>query len=422
MGNIRFFLVCGVFCALAASVAGQAPDSTLKPPPHQIDETVADAAAADRESDSGETDTTLIELHLSPNGVYGVDTAGREWDYDFRKKTFTIEKQGTSRTITVFRKKGERLEEVPDAPEPPEIKIVRFDGLQMGSVVIEEDQKVVGSIVAVGPVTVQGRVTGDVISYSLITVTSTGRISGDARAPRIVKMRGGRIMGSRSETDLPRMPEFEFLEKRSSTQLIVSIFILLFFLFCGFLAVVILPKPVDRLKVCVQTSPVKSFFAGFLVWILLTPAMALLCLTIIGIPIAILVLPIALVVGEIIGVAGLGQMVGEKSRRWFSFSYESQLMQVIIGLIILSLVWVLAGLFRTLPSEFGQGLSTFLTVIAIIVWSLAVTMSIGAVALTRFGCRDCRKVMMEKLKQTDVAPFSAPPPPPSPPPLKSDDD
>jgi len=399
----------------------QAADDSVGQAEPAITDSEPSATAESLEFDAIDdiADTLFMELHLSPDGIYGVDTSGREWDYDFSRDEFIRgEKDASGKTSTVFSKKGQP---VTDVPEPPDLRITRYDGLQMGSVAVEKDEKVIGSILAMGAVMVEGRVTGDVFSYSMVTVAKTGEIFGDVRAPRIVKMRGAVIHGSRSETDLPQIPEFQFLEKTSYTQLLVNGGLFLFLVFCAFLAVAILPRSIDRLTVCMQTGPVKSFFAGFLTWILLSPAIALLCLTIIGIPIAIIVAPIGLVIGLIMGVVGCSQLVGEKARAWFSFTYDSRLMKVLVGLTMLSLLWLLAGLLQIPPSSISRGFASFFNAIAGIVWFIVVTMGIGAIVMTRFGSRDCRKAMMDKLQQVKVQPSPAPPPP-SPPPLKPDED
>ncbi len=423
-GYILLLLIIGL-CAPMATTADSARQaeatataSSTGQAKTEITVTIEDS---DTETADSGADTLFRELHLSPDGIFGVDTTGREWDYDFSRDAFIRgDLDASGGTETVFTGKSPSTPTL-DIQEPPDLRITRYDGLQMGSVTVEKDEKVVGSIVAMGAITVEGRVTGDVFSYSMVTVARTGEIYGNVRAPRIVKMRGAVIHGTRSETDLPQIPEFQFLEKTSYTQLLISGGLFLLFVLGTLLAAAIVPNQIDRLKVCVQTGPVKSFFAGLLVWILLTPAMALLCLTIIGIPIAVIIVPIGLIIGVVLGVLGCSQLVGEKARTWFSFAYESQLMRMLVGLAMLSLLWLLAGLLKIPPSSVSRGFADFFTAIAWIIWGIVATMGIGAIMMTRFGSRDCRKVMMDRWQQIKVEPSPAPPPP-SPPPLKPDDD
>ncbi len=367
----------------------------------------------------------LVEVHLSPDGVYGLDSSGREWDFDFSQDSFVSNGKGQSTTITIFGRSRDRNEGVisidvgigEDADSS--LKITTYRGLIVGSVQVAPDEKVQGSIVATGPVTVEGIVTGDVTSYSKITITAEGKILGDARAPQIVKMRGGRIYGDRSETDIPNIPGISLFGKTSNTQLIVNSIILGTLLFCTLILITVAPRPIDRIRMCLQTCFIKSFFTGLLIWVLITPVMALLILTIIGIPVAVIILPLALVGAFITGVIGLGQLVGGKVGRIIINSKGTQLLAAVAGLIIFSAPWLLAGFLEMSSSPFFGGLATFFNVISIITWSIGITAGIGAVFMTRFGSRDCRKIQLQRMQQ-DWTVIRPAPPPPTPPPLQSD--
>lgn len=384
-------------------------------------------------ADSSALDTVFAKLHLSPDGVYGVDLNGNEWEYDFSRDLFTRAGSSNMGTVEIFRKgtaRGLRLDESLQAnidSLQADIDSLRVNiystikkrrGLQLGSVEIGPDEKIAGPVVAIGTVTVKGLVEGDVISYDRIIVTSTGEITGDARAPEVTKMRGGIIGGRRYETDIPKIPEIDLFRETSYTAIIANSIILGALLFCGFLAVLIIPRPLTRIKDCLHTKFMRAFFVGFITWLLFAPAFALLCLTIIGIPIAILVLPIALLLGVIMGSLGMGQLIGGKIDNYSGGRYNSQLLQVIVGLAILYMPWIIMSLFIIPSSGVSHGFSIFFRVIAIIVSAVGVTAGMGSVILTRFGSRECGKAKMEISIKIDSAP--SPPPPPSPPPLKTD--
>lgn len=367
----------------------------------------------------------MTEMHLSPDGVYGLDSSGNEWDYDFTRDTFVTKNEEKSTTKTVFGSNRDQLDnrvivglpggEIPDS----EVTVTSYNGLIVGSVHVRPDEKVKGSITAMGPITVEGVVTGNVTSYSKITITSEGKILGDARAPQIIKMRGGRIYGDRSETDIPDLPGFFSLSKSTNTQLVVNLIILGSLLFCTLILVTVAPRPIDRAKMCLQTCFVKSFFTGLLVWILIAPVIALLCLTIIGIPVAVIVIPLALVGAFLMGVIGLSQFIGATIGRINVDSKGTQLLAALVGLVIYSLPWLLAGFLQMTSSSLFNGFATFFNVISIIIWSVGITAGIGAVFMTRFGNRDCRKILLQRINQ-DWASMHPAPPPPTPPPLKSD--
>ncbi len=384
--------------------------------------------------DSSKKDTLFRELHLSSDGVYGVDKNGKEWEYDFSRNTFvpgtgelskgrvTIPPTVTAPDMEELMKSTENVRKMADSMKEMVYSSRKiFRGLQLGAVEIDSGEAVHGPVMAMGPVTVRGVVDGDVTSYKKITVTSTGVINGDARAPEIVKMRGGVISGQRYETDIPEIPNIQLFRETSYTALIVNVVILAILIFCGFLAVAIVPKPLTRIRDCLEVHPVKSFFIGFAVWILFAPAFALLCLTIVGIPVAIFVLPLGLLVAVILGSIGLGQFVGEKADRHLGRKFSSQLTQAMSGLIILYSAWIVMSLFRINPTGTSYVFSTLFLVLAIVIWSLGVTAGLGAVVYTRFGTKAREQTQkMTFTFQAFQTPTPPTPPPPSPPPLKPD--
>jgi hypothetical protein len=406
-----FLLFClGAIFSLA-SVAGE--------------EETDSAGSSGEAADTVAADTIFMELHVTPEGIYAVDSLGEEWEYDFSRDSFIRGGETTQGTKTVFGRKrkitppDEELIEIPELPEElPYMSTKSLRGLKLGSVVVDVDDKVKGPIVAVGPVTVRGLVIGDVTSYKKITVTSTGKIVGDARAPVIEKMRGGIITGLRHETDLPSIPEFELVRESSVTPLIVIIIKLIALLICALVAVAIAPKAVERTKACLQMSFVRSFLVGLLAWFAYVPVFGLLCLTIIGIPVALVALPLATAVASILGFVGLSQITGEKSSRFIGRTNGSQLSRIILGILALESLWIIMSLFFASSSGVSQGFATFFMVMAIIVWSIGVTSGIGAVILTRFGTRVCRKVA----SPSGIASTVKPPPPPTPPPLSTAED
>jgi hypothetical protein len=368
-------------------------------------------------------DTIFREIHVTPEGTYGVDSSGEEWEYDFSRDEFIKKDKSKKTTKTTFRKRRDPAESADKADpalilDPDEgyyITTRKLDGLKIGAVTVEADEEVKGSIVAVGAVTVKGRVLGDVTSYKKITITSKGKIKGDARAPKIDKKRGGYVSGRCIETEMPEIPEFEIGIRSSYIALNVNIIILIGLLLSGLLAVAIAPRPIERVKCCLRLSFIKSFFVGFLIWIAFGPFFGLLCLTIVGIPIAILALPMVTLLAVILAIVGLSQLTGEKFSKYVGGSFSSRLGQTILGILILDSFWIFFSMFHASSSDVAQGFATFFLVLAIIIWSIGLTAGMGAIMLTRFGSRDCRKIIVDELKPDYVQP----PPPPTPPPLSS---
>ncbi len=420
----------------------------------QDDDDDSDVVVVKSDLFSGD-ETTFIELHLSPEGIYGVDSTGTEWEYDFSRDKFVDENldENYSSTVTVFGRDNVRINiddldefdeladlENLDALEIEEIvqnaqqavelyeraMVKKYKGLQLRAVIVEADEVVNSSISSIGEVTVKGTVAGDVISYSRVTITSTGLIEGDVRAPEIVKMRGGTILGERHESDLPLPPDFidlNIFEKTSYTPLIVVLIIFFAFLFFGLIGFGVSSKPINRVKLCLEQQFVKSFFIGFAGWFALGPLMAILVLTIIGIPVAVLVLPLGLILGIILGVLGACQLTGQLSGRYLGMKNENLLKQLVPGLTILYLPWIVMSLFMISSSGVAEGFSVLFMVIAIIIWSVVVSAGIGAVVLTRFGTREYKKPSRDDINiQVNIRPTPKPPtPPPTPPPLNPKD-
>ncbi|PKK84241.1 MAG: hypothetical protein CVT49_04545 [candidate division Zixibacteria bacterium HGW-Zixibacteria-1] len=374
-------------------------------------------------------DTVFTEIHVSPDGAYAIDSAGNEWEYDFTQDKFITEEFDKTGTKTVFGKKR------PAPPVPPALdekqleeiakkmeKAKSMKGLKFGSVLIDTDEKVRGPIIAMGAVTVRGKVIGDVFSYQKITVTSTGQITGNARAPEIVKMRGGIILGDRLEQDFFQMPpdiedifKGKSFSENSYVALIANTIIYFVLLILCLLAIAIFSRPVDRVKVCLQKSFFKSFFAGLLIWVAYTPVMGLLVLTIIGIPVALIAMPILVTLAAILGVIGFSQLVGEKMSKYIGGISKSQVWQVLLGITLLEVFWILMSLFYIKPGGVGEGFAILFMVLSIIIWSIAVTAGVGAVFLTRYGRRECKASIDIEIRIDGVKP-----PPPTPPPLSPD--
>jgi hypothetical protein len=333
-------------------------------------EEVGDVTGSEADFVSQISPVLFKEIHLSSDGVYGVDSAGVEWDFDFSTDRFVSGEEGRGTTGRVFRPEKEleqaqkelkELEKFTPPQIPPDLSeriqnLKKFKGLQIGQVTIDEKEVVDGSVAAVGQVVVKGTVNGDVISYKRITVTSTGVINGDARAPEIVRMRGGLIAGKRIETPLPDFPEVQIFERTSYASLTVFSIILVSLLFAGFLSSAIVPKQVQNIRNCIRMSFAKSFFIGLAVWFGLGPLIVLLTLTIIGIPVAIFVLPIALVLAILLGIVGFSRYMGERLKRYITWQGDSQLRNILVGLGALYVSWILMSLFAISPS----GASSFL--------------------------------------------------------------
>jgi hypothetical protein len=371
-----------------------------------------------------EGDTVFSEIHLSPDGVYAVDSQGEEWRYDFDRAEFVPGRRSESSTRTVFGRKIYIPEAEINIPSPPgtdiSISTRSIKGLQLRGFDVDTNDTLRGPLVALGPVTVRGVVLGDVISYNKITVTSTGEIDGDARAPIVRVLRGGIVRGEIDEADVPRLPGFDIETVSSFTALITNISILFALLLAGFLAMAVLSRPINRIKVCLEKRFIKSFLLGLFFWFALIPLFGLLCLTIVGIPVALIALPLATTSAIVMGIIGLCQMVGQKLGKSFGIPHKSQLSQVLLGILILDAFWIIMSLFFISRTGLSHGFAILFLVLAIVIWFIGTTAGIGGVILTRFGSRDCKEALVIRVEMGGESDQMPPPPPPSPPPLTKD--
>jgi hypothetical protein len=145
----------------------------------------------------------------------------------------------------------------------------------------------------------------------------------------------------------------------------------------------------DRVRLLGEEAPIRpflAFFAGLGGYIVLTMVMILLCITIIGIPVALL-LYFAFVIVKWLGLAGIFQAIGRRIGRLFGREL-SLLGAVLLGFLPLAIL-------RFIPLCVGS-----------IIWFVLDATAVGLVILTRFGTRRHGAL---------AAPPAPPPPAPVPP-------
>lgn len=419
-----FGLIAVMLCTALPAVGQEGSVKDPKPPksPKTFDTEISDL-----------TPVPFVEIHLSPEGVFGVDSSGTEWDFDFSSEQFVTggRTTGTSRIfrpedLEEFEASTEEFNRVLEEYENAGLdrdslerlipKLVKYRGLQIGRVTINEGEIVEGSISAYGIVLVKGVVNGDVTSYKRIVVTSTGVINGDARAPEIIRERGGVIHGTIIETDVPELPDIQFFERTSYTSLTVFSIILISLLLCMMLALAVAPKQINNVQECIRTGFVRSFLIGLALWFGLGPLIVLLSLTVIGIPVAVFVLPIALVLGLLVGIIAFSQFMGDNLKNRVRWVGSSQFRKSLVGFVAIYMPWMLMAIFAIYNGGFSSFLYTLMLVASIMLWSFVVCTGLGAVILTRFGFRNCRKERPGKYRVSVEVGKVTPPPPPSPPP------
>jgi hypothetical protein len=284
--------------------------------------------------------------------------------------------------------------EIPSDKRSEKVYSITHDIVKTGrDIVVEEYEKVDGGVVAIGgDVTVKGTVTGDVVAVGGdVLVASTGVIEGDAVSVggEVKKETGARVKGTKAVVNFfpKNFSTFpSFFGAFQGLALFARIIKIMLFLFLGIVVISIVPKNVAKVKDQIGQDFLKSALVGFAGEILILPIFLLLIVTIIGIPVAILVLPLLILATFILGYTGISYLIGEKLKESTSLKPDTPILTVVVGILAVEAVLLVArvvGIFGHLFSPF----SWILTFIGWMIWYVAITVGFGASILTRLGTR-----------------------------------
>jgi len=361
-------------------------------------------AGVDEES-SPPPDTVFQEIHLSEDGILAVDTAGYEWYYDFGRETFVLGRPEPVEPPATDQNQSDESDEIPIEERCTEEIFVK--PLETKPVTVGYDEFVDDDITVLGRVTIKGWVTGNVASLNRrVLVTETGRVDGNIEAPTVVVRDGGIVKGRIIERASPF--EIDLGAPFSAEGIIVVASFTAFLLLCALLFLGVAPRQVGNISVCIDTARVKTFFLGLLLWLLLGPAVVLVAITIVGIPLTPLV-PLAYVLGAVLGMISFGNMIGRFLGRKMFSGQRSRLFQTLLGILSVMGLWFLSAALLG-SSGAAEGFGIFFLVVAILVTAFPVAAGPGAALLTRFGFRTYRDWKHQ-------AKEAAEPPPPAPPPI-----
>jgi len=370
---------------------------------------MSSSLAASGDTASRPSDTVFQEIHLSDGGVIAVDTAGYEWHYDFEREVFVLGLPEPDETPRPDRTGLDGDSEIPIEQRcTEEIWIKPFE---TRPVTVGYDEFVDDDITVLGRVTIKGWVTGNVASVNKrVLVTETGRVDGNVEAPTVVVREGGFVGGRIIERASPF--EIDLKAPFSAEGIIVVASFTVFLLISGLLLLSVAPRQVENVCCCVETGKVKTFFLGFALWLLLGPAVVLVAITIVGIPLTPLV-PLAYVLTAVLGMIAFGNMIGRLVSRRFLGGARSRLFRTLLGILLVMSPWFVSAALLGSPGGAAEGLGVFFLVVAILISAFPIVSGAGAAYLTRFGFRSHRD-WMEQAKRAPE------PPPPAPPPLRQD--
>jgi len=246
-----------------------------------------------------------------------------------------------------------------------------------GNIVVEKDQVVHGDVVSVfGNVQIHGTVYGDVVTVlGNAEVSSTGSVLGDAVSVlgNLETAHGSSIAGSKVNVvginnfrsiPIPSL-NLNLLTRRAfNFNLVNQLLKLITNVLLAVLIVALFPVPVTRVLKGIEGNPGRMVLIGLLAWVIIIPLTVLVALTIIGIPIAIL-LGIAVWIAGRLGTAALAIFIGRALLK----DTQSEPAVAAVGALLMGAV-------------------TMIPIVGGMVGLVVSLVTLGAVAVTRFGTRD----------------------------------
>jgi hypothetical protein len=300
------------------------------------------------------------------------------------------------------------------------------DIVQVGvDVYIDRDERVEGNVVVIGgKIEVMGEIKGDAVAIlgdvlvegyvhgnavaptGTVEITSSGKVRRDVVASVIEDRPGSRIGGKKNYTGV-RLPVGPGLIRGLYlTMFLIQLGLAVFLIFLILLGHVFAGKNIAAIKSRASESGFKSFVIGLITITLGVPVLfVLLLITVIGIPVAILVLPLAVVLAMIFGYAAIGLRLGEKFAENTKVAIKSQLGRTMAGVTAMLLIFIVGSVLIIVPFTPIRVLGWIFFGIGHAVTFIAMTTGVGAVVLTRFGTRPNK----DPVKKSAPAPAALPP-------------
>ncbi|MFZ1947333.1 MAG: hypothetical protein WAW06_07275 [bacterium] len=292
--------------------------------------------------------------------------------------------------------------------------VVRFGD----DVIVEEGEVVEGDAVAIfGSVLVNGVVEGDAVAVGgAVTVGPRGRVDGDGVAigGGVSREAGGEVRGETVSIGKGGDWAGEWVNGRymrhhgfpwgffsRGGRLLIWIVWSAVLVLLALLVLAVARRPVENVCAKARSEAFKMGLIGLAAWLLVGPAIVLFLITIIGIPIGLVVIPLLFALALLLGYTGVGLAVGE---RIGGSSGRSAYFNLALGIIALQGVTIIAGIMR-IP---GSWLGIMGWIVGVVGWAVifvASTVGLGAVIMTKFGTAGP--------KVTPPAGVAAPQPPPS---------
>ena len=252
----------------------------------------------------------------------------------------------------------------------------------VGNVTVDTDQVVNGDVEAMaGAITVRGTVNGEVTATAG-NVTIYGKVNGDvnclagnvyvksgavvtgsvtAMAGKVYKAQDGTITGSVVEMAKghSRGAQSIYIAPHVPWFLLIwgCLTVLVSWLALGALVTLFFSKNVKRLGEIEAKRPAYYSLIGFAAFLLTPPALVILMITLVGIPVAI-ILGIVLFVAFVIGQLGVAYVIGQRIFEHFNWEKRPEILQVLTGItamFLITLIPVIGWLFFFITACIGYG-------------------------------------------------------------------
>ncbi len=347
-------------------------------------------------------DSVATEIRITDDGVQ-IQKNGRDVPAKHKKGvTISVDDKGTTSID------APDVPDTPDAPNAPHIKVDLGDSnandiVKFGTdVTVRPGHKVDGSVVAIGgSITIYGEVMEDVVSIGGdVNVRPSGRIHGDAVAVggTVNEDAGSVVSGENVSVGigaLRLLPMFGVVAGIGSIFAALALFFVL--LVIAGIALVLARERMEGMQEIYRHEMLKATVYGFIVSLLLVPVTVLLCITVIGIPVALILFFLLFPVAALAGMVSSGIYLGHKIRPGLSTGWAA-----VVGLAALIVVVKAGGLIAHLP---GIGVVGWvLGMVGALGWVWAFFAGLGAIWLTRFG--NAKRIT--KLRDAYAPPSSGP--------------
>jgi hypothetical protein len=271
-----------------------------------------------------------------------------------------------------------------------------------GPVTLAQGGEVSGDVAAIGgPASISGRVLGDLAAVGgSIEMDSTAVVEGDVATVggAVTKAPGAQIKGEVTSLDLGLINRFipravgtvRFGHEHPSLGRLAMLGLNLIW-FLGLwvlviLVVVFLPKHTEVISESVTGNFFLAGLIGIIAEILILPLFVLLCITVIGIPFALILLPILVLVGFLMGFAAMALVTGKRLVHGLSWKVAGPLGLATLGFLLL-IVFFLVGRVIGMPGGVFSVLGWMLIGLGWLISYCALTVGFGAALYTRFGTK-----------------------------------